>query len=97
MAINKTARIDAGDGYEGEWFDVRGITMRDSDAAQKAADDVNAGAEGKTALLARIITDWSFTDEKGAKLPITPANLADMDVAAYAPVLEHIKAKSPKA
>lgn len=96
MAINKIKRINAGDGYEGEWFEVRGITMRDSDAAQKANDDTSAGAEGKTALLARIITDWSFTDGAGDKLPITPTNLADMDVAAYAPVLDHIKAKSPK-
>lgn len=92
--INKVKRINAGAGYEGEWFDVRGITMRDSDAAQKA--EATEGPEGKTALLARIITDWSFVGDDGAKLPITAANMADMDIVAYGPVLEHIKAASPK-
>src|SRR5947208_3644609 len=49
------------------------ITNPTTDAWENT--DTVAKEEASNLVLSRIITDWNFTDESGAKLPITPENI----------------------
>ena len=74
------------------WVDVyNSANAEDVLCMQKDLDDK---AKATMVGLARIISDWSFTDENLQKLEITPENIGLLDVKDFTYLSENIKAYS---
>ena len=72
---------------DGQWVEVkRELSQRDQDCIMDRMAKVKAGENknemefslGRMALLERVITNWSFVDDAGVRVPITPDNISNL-------------------
>ena len=75
------------DFLDGSWVEVKKeLSQRDQDYIITQMAKVKAGENnpemelslGRMALLERVITNWSFADDAGIKVPIIPDNISNL-------------------
>lgn len=82
-------RIAAGGGYD-EWFDCRErITYGDFTEASRG----KTGMDALFAIASRVVVDWSLVGADGAKLLITPEQIAALDIELMEPVIDWLNAR----
>lgn len=61
---------------EGQWIDVRMPSVNMMTGVREAADNVAL----TIAVLEKCIVAWSYTEEDGTAIPVTPENVGDLDI-----------------
>ena len=76
-----------------EWIEVTKGSTVDDMAAVANAHEAGTGAIG--AHLEKSIVGWSFLDEKGDPVPVTPDNIRDLDMGVAVAIMETINSFIP--
>jgi hypothetical protein len=84
----QTKRVDAGEPYGEEWFDIK--TRADTGAVLAAAEGAS-NSERTMRLITALISDWSLLDKQGAKAPVTLETFQGLPIEMTAPLLDEVQ------